>query len=247
MNINKLFDYSVPAVAATTIFVVALLVSTWYGGKVAYDIKLGNDTIAVTGSAKQSVTADAARWNINLDAHVGMSEQQSGLDKLDIAAKKIVAYLDSAGYTTHETPPSTVSPEYAYPQNSAPIQTGYIVNRTITVTSSDIEGISKLANNIQPFTGTGYNVSTGMLELTYSKLAELRVSLLTAAIKDATERAKAIAQESGRTVGVLRNASSGVVQVLPQGGVEISDYGTYDTSSLHKDIMVTVRASFALK
>jgi hypothetical protein len=34
--------------------------------------------------------------------------------------------------------------------------------------------------------------------------------------------------------------------VLPKGGVDVSDYGTYDTSSMEKEVMVTVRATFAL-
>jgi hypothetical protein len=86
-----------------------------------------------------------------------------------------------------------------------------------------------------------------MLELTYSKLAEMRVQLLSKAIKDAEERAQAIAKESGRTVGMLRKATSGVVQVLPAGGIEVSDYGSYDTQSLNKEVMVTVRADFSLQ
>jgi hypothetical protein len=48
-------------------------------------------------------------------------------------------------------------------------------------------------------------------------------------------------------VGALRSASSGVVQVLPEGGVEISDYGTYDTQNINKEVMVTVRADFSLR
>ena len=47
-------------------------------------------------------------------------------------------------------------------------------------------------------------------------------------------------------IGTLRSASSGVVQVLPQGGIEISDYGSYDTQSMNKEVMVTVRATFEL-
>jgi hypothetical protein len=74
----------------------------------------------------------------------------------------------------------------------------------------------------------------------------MRVALLSEAIKDAKARAQAIASESGRSIGVLRNASSGVVQVLPQGGIDISDYGMYDTQSLNKEVMVTVRATFEL-
>ena len=75
----------------------------------------------------------------------------------------------------------------------------------------------------------------------------MRVKLLSQAIADASNRAKAIVQDSGRKIGVLRSASGGVVQVLPEGGVEISDSGSYDTQSLKKEVMVTVRATFSLK
>jgi hypothetical protein len=75
----------------------------------------------------------------------------------------------------------------------------------------------------------------------------MRVALLSSAIKDAGARAAAIAKESGRSVGTLRSASGGVVQVLPQGGVDISDYGTYDTQSKQKEVMVTIRAMFSLQ
>jgi hypothetical protein len=75
----------------------------------------------------------------------------------------------------------------------------------------------------------------------------MRVKLLTAAIEDATDRANAIAQNSGRSVGQLKNAVGGVVQVLPAGGVDISDYGSYDTASINKEVMVTTRATFRLE
>ena len=44
-----------------------------------------------------------------------------------------------------------------------------------------------------------------------------------------------------------RAAASGVVQVLPKGSLEISDYGSYDTSSIEKEVMVTVRATFTIE
>jgi hypothetical protein len=140
-----------------------------------------------------------------------------------------------------------VNADYYYPQNGPGVHTGYTINRSVVVRSSEIEKLTTLANNTGPLSGTDYTVTSGGLELTYSKLDEMRVKLLTNAIKDATERANAIAFESGRTVGSLRNATGGVVQVLAADGVEISDYGSYDTSSLNKEVMVTVRASFELK
>ena len=144
-------------------------------------------------------------------------------------------------------PAGSTNTDYYYPQNSAAVLTGYTLSRSIVIRSQDVERLKNLANDTKPFTGTGYTVNVGGLELTYSKLNEMRVTLLTEAIADAKARAEAIATNSGRGVGQLRNAAGGVVQVLPADGVEISDYGTYDTTSMQKDVMVTVRTTFSLK
>lgn len=246
MNISKLFDYSVPLTAAATVLSLGAIIVAGIGAYTAYDIKLSRDNVEVTGSAKEAVVADQARLIINLDARVGVNDQQTGYTRLEAATEKITEYLESEGFSDFETPAVSSYPNYTYPQYSEPIMTGYTVNRQIIVRSDDVEKVSGLANNIEPFTGTGYNVTTQSLELTYSKLDEMRVKLLSEAIKDAQARAEAIAKETGRSVGTLRNASSGVVQVLPQGGIDISDYGMYDTQSLHKEVMVTVRATFEL-
>lgn len=247
MNFKKLFDYSVPLVAASTILVVGACVVALYSGKVLSDIKLAQDTIEVTGSAKEAVVADAGRWVINLEAKTGVNDQQSGFNRLEVGVKKITDYLTKEGFTEYETPAGSSYAQYTYPQYGEPIQTGYTVSRSVIVRASDVEKLSALANNVDPLIGQGYSVSTGALELTYSKLADMRVQLLTKAIKDAEARAKAIAQDSGRSVQTLRNASSGVVQVLAEGAVEVSDYGSYDTQSLYKEVMVTVRATFSLQ
>lgn len=246
MNIKKLFDYSQPLVAAATILVIGGIILGVVGAYTAYDIKLASDSVEVTGSAKRAVVADTARWIINLETKTGVSDQQEGYSRLETATTKITTYLKEQGFSDFETPAVTSYPSYAYQQYSEPIFTGFNVARQIIVRSNDIEAINRLANNIEPFTGTSYNVTTQSLELTYSRLAEMRVELLSEAIKDAKARAEAIALESGRSVKMLRNASSGVVQVLPAGSIEVSDYGMYDTQSMNKEIMVTVRATFSL-
>ncbi len=247
MYFKKLFDYSVPRVAAATIMVVGACLVAYYVSNVFYNIKLSSDVVEVTGSAKEAVVADTGRWTINLETKTGVNDQQAGFERLEGASNKIVEYLTKVGFTEFEMPAGNTYPNYVYPQNGESYMTGFTVSRSIIVRSSDVSALNKLANNVDPFTGTGYTISSGSLELTYSKLAEMRVKLLSEAITDATDRANAIVQDSGRTIGVLRSASSGVVQVLPEGGVEISDYGSYDTQSMNKEVMVTVRATFSLK
>lgn len=247
MNFKKLFDYSQPLVAAMTLFVVTLIILTIYGAQVLYDIKVAGDTIEVTGSAKEAVVADRGRLVLNIESKTGLNDQPAGTLRVQKAVDVAVEYLKAQGFTEYETPAGYVNTDYYYPQNGAPVQTGYTINRSVVVRSGELEKLTALANDTGPLSGSGYAVASGGVELTYSKLDEMRVKLLTSAIKDATERANAIASESGRTVGALRNATGGVVQVLAADGVDISDYGSYDTSSLNKEVMVTVRASFELK
>jgi hypothetical protein len=73
------------------------------------------------------------------------------------------------------------------------------------------------------------------------------VELLASAVNDAKARAEQLALAGGKKIGVLKSASSGVVQVMSENSVEVSDYGMYDTSKINKEIMVTVKASFEIR
>ena len=73
------------------------------------------------------------------------------------------------------------------------------------------------------------------------------MALIGKAVQDAKARAESIAKSTGQSVGALKSASSGVVQVMAPNSVDISDYGSYDTSTIDKQIMVTARATFFLK
>ena len=107
--------------------------------------------------------------------------------------------------------------------------------------------ISEIAKNINPLIEKGVVFSTQSLEYTYTKLPEERVEMLSSAVKDAKARASKLAESSGKSVGQLKSASSGVVQVMSANSLDISDYGSYDTSKIEKNIMLTVKASFTLK
>jgi hypothetical protein len=123
----------------------------------------------------------------------------------------------------------------------------YQLFQTVTVQDNDVSKITKLSQLIPSLASGGAIVSVQSLEYYYSRLADLRVSLLSEAVKDAKARAEKIAEGTGRQVGNIQSANNGVVQVLAPNSVDISDYGSYDTSSVQKDIMVTVKASFRLK
>ena len=247
MNFKKLFDYSQPLVAAMTLFIITLIGLAYFSGQVIYNLKLSSDTIEVTGSAKEVVVADQGRLVIILEAKTGMFNQAEGVKNLETAITNITKYLTDNKLSDIEAPAGSTNATYFYPERGEAVQTGYTMIRSVIVRGTDLDRLSQLANNTEPLSGKGYSVSVYGLELTYSKLDEMRVSLLSAAILDAKDRAEAIAQNTGRGVGPLRNATGGVVQVLSQGSVDVSDYGSYDTSSMNKDVMVTARVTFGLE
>lgn len=247
MNFKKLFDYSQPLVAAMTLLVVTLIGLAIYTSSVVYNLKLANDTIEVTGSTKEAVVADRGRLVLNLEAKTGMFNQAEGVVNLEKGVADITKYLNDKNLTEIETPAGNTNANYVYPDRAAAIQTGYTISRSVIVRGTDLEAMNQLANNISPLAGKGYTVSVYGLELTYSKLDEMRVRLLSNAIADAKDRAEAIAANTGRNVGPLRNATAGVVQVLSEGSIDVSDYGSYDTSSMNKEVMVTARVKFGLE
>jgi hypothetical protein len=70
--------------------------------------------------------------------------------------------------------------------------------------------------------------------------------MLAEAAKDAKVRAQQIAQSTGSSIGSIRNARMGVLQITAADSNEVSDSGMNDTSSLEKDITAVVNIGFAV-
>ena len=123
----------------------------------------------------------------------------------------------------------------------------YNLVQNIEVKSEDVNKMKELAKNSEQLAAKGIIFSTNPVEYYYSKLPDLRISLLPEAIKDAKKRAEIIALSSGKLVDSVKSVTMGVVQVMTVGSVDVSDYGSYDTSSIEKEVMITVKTIFSLK
>lgn len=205
----------------------------------------GTDTLMVTGSAKQQITSDTVKWVAAFTRTAPVGNLQSGYAQMKNDLDSVIQYLKSQGVKDSDIKTSAVFLDEQFKYNpQAPKQ--YDLRQTVEVNSSDVAKITDLAKNVQPFANKGIVFSTQSLEYYYSKLSDLRISLLSNAVKDAKARADKIAGATGKSVGSLQSATMGVVQVLPINSIEVSDYGTYDTSGIEKEVMVTVRTTFNL-
>jgi uncharacterized protein len=225
---------------------MAIIIGTGVGSYTFYKIKSLDNTLSVTGSAKEKVIADTVKWTSSFSRIVSISDIKSGYIKMAADQTIVLEFLKGQNI---EDSAITVSPvmmsEVWNSDNNSPKQ--YSLSQTVQVQSNDVQGITNMAKNISQITDKGVIFSTNNLEYYYSKLPEARVNLLSDAIKDAQNRADKIASSTGKKVGSLKSASMGVVQVLQENSNDTADYGSYDTSTINKEVMVVVKAEFVLK
>ncbi len=225
---------------------LSLILSAIVVGFVIYQTKAMDNTLQVTGSAKKVVMADAVKWNGEFARMVTAEGLKAGYAQMADDLEKVKTFLKGEGIEDKEI---NISPVYMYEQydyksdGSSSVKK-YNLTQTLQVQSGAVDKITALAKNIQKLIDAGVIFSTRSLEYYYTQLPQARIELLSDAVKDAQNRAVRIAESSGNKVGTLKSASVGVVQVLPVNSTEISDYGAYDTSSIEKEVMITVRATF---
>lgn len=229
---------------------LALIVSTAIGAYSFYKVRSFDNALSVTGSAKKEVVSDIVKWRSNFSRVTTIATLRSGYAQMARDEKAVREFLVSKGINEEEITISPISMEEIYeyrPEGSEQTEKKYTLRQQVTVDSKEVDKVTAIAKDIQSLVNQGIVFSTYTLEYYYSKLADERVSLLADAIKDAKARAERIAGASGKSVGQLKSASSGVVQVLPLNSVEVSDYGSYATGDIKKEVMVTVKASFTLE
>lgn len=224
--------------------IIAAVIFSW----AFYQTRKVEDVLSVTGSAKKPVTSDTVKWTGSFSRTVLTSELQSGYTLMDQDLRIVKKFFASEGIKEQDLGISPVTMEQVSSYNQpADTPKEYELKQRVEIQSNDVNKITELAKNIQPLIGEGVIFSTQAVEYFYSKLPDLRVQMLGEAVKDAKVRAEEIAKSSDRGIGALNSASMGVVQLLPVNSVEVSDYGAYDTSSIEKEAMVTVKTSFTLK
>jgi hypothetical protein len=229
---------------------ICLIVSSIIFSIAFYSSRLSADSISVTGSASRQVVSDSAKFSGNFSRIVKLSNLKSGYTQMSSDLKVMKDFFKSQKIDDKDITISTISMEQNYDYNQSGVsatEKDYTLRQNIEIFSSDVAKIGALAQATQSIINKGVIFSVNPVEYYYTNLPQVRVDLLADAVKDAQARAKKLIESTGKTLGSLKSASSGVVQVLPANSLEISDYGTYDTSKVNKNIMVTAKVSFEIK
>lgn len=210
-------------------------------------------SINVKGMTEREFTSDMSIWKVNItDTYTTRSE---GFTSVENQIRTVIRFLKDNGLTDDNI--QTESFKYwddyesIWDNNSSRYisrHIGYKVSQTLTVTCTNVDLIDKLSREITSLVKDGIMINSSEPEYYYTKLADLKLEMLNEAASDARNRAIEIAKSSNSKVGKLKQASSGVFQIL--GKYSNEDYswgGTFNTNSKEKVATVTVTATYGLK
>jgi len=215
--------------------------------------RTGNNVITVTGSAKESVKADLAKWSASFTRHSGVSNLKESLALANGDTQKIKQFIIDFGIPETSITLLPIQTETVYEMQKGEYMgvsqnvSGYNIRQEVRVEDKDIAKVDLLAKNLSKLVDSGIISDYQYTGYYFTKLDSLRPNLFAEATKDAKVRAEAIAKGTGAKVGFLRSAKTGIIQVLAPNSTDVSDYGTYDLSTKDKEISATVSVSFELK
>ena len=208
-----------------------------------------DQVINVTGSAKKTITSDMIVWRAVISA--SDKDAVKGYEALKHASDRTVAYLKEQGIPDSQVTLTAISTGRNFARDAKGNPTdevsSYDLSRTVQVSSADGRGVGAIASRASELLKEGIMLESQPPQYLYTKLADLKVEMLAEATKDASVRARQIAENSGAKLGGVREARMGVMQINPLHSNEVSDSGNNDTTSLEKEITAVVSAKFALE
>jgi len=227
---------------------IGLVLASIIGGWAFVKGKQGDQTITVTGSARKRIKSDLVIWKAGVsyqapvlaDAYRSLSEN----------VPRVKSYLVGKGIPENEITVSSISSQTLHARDSDGQDTGqitgYSLRQELEVRSNDGDKIAKIAREATELINQGILLESMAPEYHYTKLGEEKITMLAEAAKDAKKRAEQVAESTNSSIGSVRTARMGVLQITPADSNDVSDSGMNDTSSLDKDITAVVNLSFEI-
>jgi hypothetical protein len=206
--------------------------------------------VTVTGSATRRIRSDSIVWEASVRSQD--AAMTAAYKKLAADMPVLMQFVKARGVPDTEisTSSTTVSEVHPRDQNGVyqeQVIASYIVEQHITVTSKDIPKVEKASREVTDLLDRGIYVHSQAPLYIYTNLAALKLEMLAEAARDARLRAEKIAQNTGATLGGLLSSRMGVLQINPAYSTEVSAEGNNDKTTLDKDVLGVVTASFAVK
>ncbi len=254
MNENKI--KFIGNIIVASILSIAIVFSCFIGVKGLAEFKQKKYSIDIKGYTKQQIISDLIVWSGVFD--VQAVNPKDGYSVLEADKEKVKNYLVRKGFAEDELIFSSISITENHKLNEYGGYTNeiedYNLAQTVTISSSEIDKVTEISRSATELLNDGVQFQSYAPEYNYTKLEDLKVSMLAEATQDATKRAQLIAENAGSKLGQLKSAKLSNIKVTPLYSVPNDYYDEYgyggyvdnDTVSLEKEVTVSVVCSFEI-
>jgi len=238
------------AVAMAVVIATFIAASTWERVRVRPEER----TIEITGSAKRRIVSDLIEWTATIEATA--TDRVTAYKELQSGTVKAQQFLEKRGVKAAEVFPTAVDVEQLFDtiyegtgedRISKQVPRGFTARQSVVVRSGEVALVEKMSREITELLEQGVTISSSAPLYHYTKLGEVKIEMLAEASKDARTRAEnMVGSAGGATIGVLKSADMGVININPANSTQGSWDGNNDTTSLEKDIITIVHAKYGL-
>ncbi|QPN55807.1 SIMPL domain-containing protein [Synechococcus sp. CBW1107] len=231
-----------PLVFAMAVLATGLVVSS---SVLVKGVRRGNDTITVTGSSTERITSDFVDWTV--DVARSAPTLQASYQELQPEVQRTIDFLRQQGIPADAISRNPIKSDKSEVRDS---RTGELQSTTFTtrqqirISSPEVEKVAAVAQQIGELVGQGVPLTINDPAYTYTRLSEKRVDMLAKATRDARLRAREIARQAGSHIGVITQADTGSFQITVPNSTEMSSFGSYDTTTIEKDITAVMGVTF---
>lgn len=234
------------------LFAVAIIIASIVLGRAVINRNKTQNVISVTGLGKSDFTSDLIVWEGRFSND--NSDLKSAYARLESDKAVISNYLKAKGVTEKDivfsavTSTNTTRPNYTSDgKYLGEIFTGYNMSQTVQLKSTDVEKVEQISREITELLNKGISLYSDPPRYYYTKLADLKVKMVSEATEDARIRAEQIAEKSGADLGDLQSATMGVFQITGQNSDEEYSWGgTFNTAAKEKTASITMKLTYGV-
>lgn len=234
-------------------FSIAIVIAAFLIGNSYLNKNRNDGTILVTGLGKADFVSDLIVWEGDFSSEaLTLKQAYAGLEK----DKKIISeYMKTMGVKAQsivfDAVRSRKNMERKYSTNGKYIGEefrGYILTQNIKIKSKEVEKVEKISREITKLLNKGVAFYSKPPRYYYTKLADLKIEMISRATEDARLRAEKISENSGAELGKLVSAKMGIFQITGQYSNESYSWGgTFNTSSKEKTASITMKLNYKVK
>ena len=211
-------DHGSGSILAALLVGLGLVGAGWFAAQGMARLKTADRYVTVKGSAEKIVDADLVVWP--LPHSVGGNDLADVQSKLDANTQIIRAFFAQAGFKPAEivVSPPRLEDRWAWASGDNKPPERYRYSTTVILRTSDV------ARALTALRGSGQLVARGVMlgsadggmggpDFEYTRLNAIKPALIAEATANARESAEQFAKDSHSTIGGIRSANQGVVDI----------------------------------